>query len=564
MRGKRLKWILAVLPLIVSLSIVNAAGATLLYGEAVIDDSLQAPSTFTVDLNVTDVVDLSAWQVKMYYDTTVLDFVSVSEGDFLKGNPAATWEPPVGGRPYAHETTPYSEQERAATASTTSVAGWTPDPFFYTIPQVLEDTLDGSRAVSETDGAEEILGTFGFTTPAFVATLEVGIQGFNIGNLTEGERDLVDIEVSNDGGGTWGPTHEIMLPETAPPVHAPYWEDITGDFAWTPSMLSDANFKVKMRYHQVGATANTTKVDYLGVRLTDTLVIDSPVRSYDNNVDTYADFAYSDVDGTFTVLEFGHNFPSGVLYPADEHAAILQVDLYLRYAADASASSDKYKISYYVPRYVPDETVLEPWTSSSTTLGTYTYTDIADPDAFEPDWDWVDLSYLEITVATDRVGGDANARFYLYEAWLVVTYERPTSFAHSADDPSGELLVSGITSGTYAGVSGSGRLATVTFQATAYGYTLLNITDTERTWLKDSDLDFIPFTFEDGYFRNLYPGDVDADKYVGSVDASILNGAYGKSRGDSGYVREADFDDDGYIGSVDASILNGAYGTTYP
>ncbi len=562
MRGKHLKWILAILPLIVSLTVANAAGATILSGESVVDDSLQAPSTFTVDLNVTDVVDLSAWQVKMYYDTTVLDFVSVSEGDFLKGNPAATWEPPLGGRPFTHETTPFAQQEKVATTNTTSVAGWGVEPFpIYTIAEVL-NADDTKRAVSDTDGAEEILGDFSFTTPAFVARLEVGMIAYNA-DVNATERDVIDVEVSNDGGSTWGSTHRFTLPVTEP-VAVPYWEDITDDFAWTPSMLSNANFKVRMRYQHMHENATVTKVNYLAVRLTDTLIVDNPVRSYDNNGDSQANFAYSDVDGTFTILEFGHNFPSGVLNAVDEHAIITQVDLHLRYEANASASSDKYKISYYVPRYVGDETILQSWTSSSTTLGNYTWTDIADPDTFEPTWDWVDISYLEITVATDYVGGDPDARFYMYEAWLVVTYERPTSFASSPDDASGELLISGITSGSYAGVSGSGCLATVTFQATAYGKTLLNITDPERTWLKDSDLDFIPFTFEDGYFRNYYPGDVDGDKYVGSADAGVLNGAYGSWRGDALYNREADFDDDGYIGSADAGILNGAYGTTYP
>jgi len=70
--------------------------------------------------------------------------------------------------------------------------------------------------------------------------------------------------------------------------------------------------------------------------------------------------------------------------------------------------------------------------------------------------------------------------------------------------------------------------------------------------------------FIDGIMRLRILGDIDGDGYVGSADASILNGAYGTSSGNPLYVPEADFDDDGYIGSADAGVLNGAYGTTYP
>ncbi len=55
-------------------------------------------------------------------------------------------------------------------------------------------------------------------------------------------------------------------------------------------------------------------------------------------------------------------------------------------------------------------------------------------------------------------------------------------------------------------------------------------------------------------------GDVDGDRYVGSADAGVLNGAYGSWDGELLYVAETDFDEDGYIGSADASILNGNYG----
>jgi hypothetical protein len=71
-------------------------------------------------------------------------------------------------------------------------------------------------------------------------------------------------------------------------------------------------------------------------------------------------------------------------------------------------------------------------------------------------------------------------------------------------------------------------------------------------------------TYIDGTVTVTIPGDVDGDFYVGSVDAGVLNGAYGTSYGDPLYVPEADIDCDGYIGSADAGILNGNYGMTDP
>ena len=39
---------------------------------------------FTVDVVTSDVTDLYAWQLRLYWNTTVLDLVNVTEGAFLK------------------------------------------------------------------------------------------------------------------------------------------------------------------------------------------------------------------------------------------------------------------------------------------------------------------------------------------------------------------------------------------------------------------------------------------------------------------------------------------------
>lgn len=40
---------------------------------------------FTLNITVTDVTNLYGWEVKLYYDSSILNGTSVSEGSFLKG-----------------------------------------------------------------------------------------------------------------------------------------------------------------------------------------------------------------------------------------------------------------------------------------------------------------------------------------------------------------------------------------------------------------------------------------------------------------------------------------------
>jgi hypothetical protein len=120
--------------------------------------------------------------------------------------------------------------------------------------------------------------------------------------------------------------------------------------------------------------------------------------------------------------------------------------------------------------------------------------------------------------------------------------------------------------GDVAGVSGNGRLVSIQFQVVGYGSTdlVISLTGNLGTMLLDSTGATITPIKTDGYFRNKYPGDINGDKYVGSGDFSILQGAYGKSFGQVGYNREADFNMDGYIGSGDFSTLQGNYGKSFP
>lgn len=72
----------SVLTLIVNIQTVSAE-STRLYIDPPVVYALPSES-FTVDIKVADVVYLHTWQVNMTFNATVLQFVNVTEGDFLK------------------------------------------------------------------------------------------------------------------------------------------------------------------------------------------------------------------------------------------------------------------------------------------------------------------------------------------------------------------------------------------------------------------------------------------------------------------------------------------------
>lgn len=79
--------------LTVSLSIVQASPATVLHLDpsSVIDPTLTLGDIFTVDVLVSDVEFLYAWQVNMSFEPTVLKIFDIVEGDFLKSQPEGTF-----------------------------------------------------------------------------------------------------------------------------------------------------------------------------------------------------------------------------------------------------------------------------------------------------------------------------------------------------------------------------------------------------------------------------------------------------------------------------------------
>ena len=499
-RGKSSRLIFLTFLLVFSFTIANVAStsSTVLFVDPPQKLIWWNPPDFTVDINVSDVVDLYGWQANITWDPSVINATSVTEGAFLKG--PFLWDT----HPYNDDTEPYWEQTKTPTTNLTISPGWNPEGLPPpTLVEAVQEAGDRLYASSSTDGAEVEWGDFGFITGnmSFVASLQVGVQAQTAeSNITE--QDKIEIKVSNDGGTSWGPAHIVDVFESS----ILQWVDVTEDFSWTPSMLTDANFKVRMKYKQVGVNATKILVDYLPVKVIDTLVVEDPELAYDKDFDSYASFRYSDTRGNFTVYDFSHDFPSGVTDPSQETSEILRVDFNMKYEAAASTMDDKYKIAYYVGN--SGEVVLEDWKSTATPLGNYTWADQTEPN--NGVWDWTDIADTRIVVETDKSGGDPNAVFKEYEVWLTVTYLRPTVMYTTQDSEAGWLLININTQGKYPGVDGNGTLATITFDIIYYGETNLTLLDTV---LFDSSTppSPIPHTPEDGYVRITLPGDMTDD-----------------------------------------------------
>jgi hypothetical protein len=558
--------IFIVLPLILSLSVsatnVPAAGPqpaattaqVAVSPAAVIKDYTALPvgSYFNVNLTVANVTSLGTWQVNMTYDPTKLNWTSTgsSTGNFLKGNPSAQWH----GQPFADQTAPYTVLGPQSPGNYTT-GGWT-NPIYG----LSDDKLYATCKVNNT---AETYAKYWSSTPSTIAAvikLEVGIKAYS---SNASDHDSIWLQTSNNAGTTWGPVHTITVygSETT------WYEDVTSDFAWTPAML--VTLRVRVTYHQVGAYPATINLNWIPVRVTDQLVVSNSARAWDNDLSSYASFAYSQRSGNFSVRDFGHNFPGGGSTPADETSQILQVDLHMKFGANASASGDQYRILFTSPVLTTNAVILQAYKSTSTALATYDWLNVTNPNA-EP-WNWGDVSAILFTVQCNKVGGDVNAKFYEYEAWLTVKYLRPTSSASSADYTHGWVLFGESTTGSYAGVTGSGWLGTFKFKVVGYGTSLLNITNSVTVLLDDkAPPNQITRTTANGFFRNKLTGDIDGVKRgstytVDKYDFGLFAQAYGSSAGpppSSNWNQEADFNWDKKVDKYDFGLFAQNYGRT--
>ena len=108
--------------------------------------------------------------------------------------------------------------------------------------------------------AIEDYSSYGFSTTLWtdVGSVEVGVEGYSTG------AEKIRIWVSGDGGSSWSATeHDVVLAAS----DTLQWVDVTSDFAWIPSMLSDGSFIVEAQAIAAGGFKDAF-VDWLPVRVT--------------------------------------------------------------------------------------------------------------------------------------------------------------------------------------------------------------------------------------------------------------------------------------------------------
>lgn len=103
------------------------------------------------------------------------------------------------------------------------------------------------------------------------------------------------------------------------------------------------------------------------------------------------------------------------------------------------------------------------------------------------------------------------------------------------------------------GMSGSGTLATVTFNGTGLGEGILHLYDVKLFSSKPILVSTPP-----------YLGDVNGDMRVNVVDNGDVGRAFGASQGQPGYNPNADFNKDGFVDLFDLLCVSFNFGHTYP
>jgi hypothetical protein len=96
MKGETIKYIPLILSFVIVLSTVNMAFAQLpLMYMSPAANSYHLGESFTVDINIQDVVDLYSYEVKLGYNPDILEIVSIEEGPFIIEQTTSPYDPPT-------------------------------------------------------------------------------------------------------------------------------------------------------------------------------------------------------------------------------------------------------------------------------------------------------------------------------------------------------------------------------------------------------------------------------------------------------------------------------------
>ncbi len=143
--------------------------------------------------------------------------------------------------------------------------------------------------------------------------------------------------------------------------------------------------------------------------------------------------------------------------------------------------------------------------------------------------------------------------------------------ASRINNDDGFLIAGETTSGQYPGKDATfALLCNVTFLVLSYGSSILDISGGtyDLTYYQkfiDYPTKHYPIT-ENGYFRNLGPGDANGDGIVDIFDIGAISAHWypGPPIGPLGYGKEADINYDGSVDIFDIGITSANWGNTYP
>ena len=113
--------------------------------------------------------------------------------------------------------------------------------------------------------------------------------------------------------------------------------------------------------------------------------------------------------------------------------------------------------------------------------------------------------------------------------------------------------------GSPSGMTGSGKLANITFFPDSYGSSVLDLWNTK---LRDRYAAPISHVIKDGYFNNKIAGDVDANRKVDGFDLFDVGKAYDTAPSQPNWNIECDFNRDDKVNATDLSDLSTNYGTS--
>jgi hypothetical protein len=135
-----------------------------------------------------------------------------------------------------------------------------------------------------------------------------------------------------------------------------------------------------------------------------------------------------------------------------------------------------------------------------------------------------------------------------------------------ADNVAGYVSVAETILGDVAGITGNGRLFTISFLIMDYGATPIGIGmggELPTRLLESTGADHA-YTVTDGYFRNGLTGDANLDRTINVFDILAVKSRWNGTPASPDWIREYDVNDDAAINVFDILTVKANWGRTVP